>query len=130
MFLTLEFLFSVYLCQSRQHVYIVFIKYNLQKFWGGFLFPLSSHYILLMHYLLKQIFHEYELMKDLEVRTSVAFNFCFLSNTILSCLFFFTFIICRKQFPRKSRLKIFKKKTNVLSRNSASNTAITQYLPQ
>ena len=49
-------------------------------------------------------------MKDLEVRTSAVFNFCFLNNTILSCVFFFTFIICPKQFPKNSRFKIFKKR--------------------
>ena len=35
----------------------------------------------------------YELIKDLEIRTSIVFNLSFPNNTILSCFFFFSYII-------------------------------------
>ena len=35
----------------------------------------------------------YELIKALEIRTVIVFNLAFPSNTILSCFFFFFFII-------------------------------------
>ena len=34
----------------------------------------------------------YELIKTLEIRTSIIFNLSFPNNTILSCFFFFSFI--------------------------------------
>ena len=53
-----------------------------------FLFLLSSHYILLMHYLLI-----YELSKALEIRYSIVFNLSFPNNTIFLCFFYLFFII-------------------------------------
>ena len=53
-------------------------------------FLLSFPYILITHYLLKQICHE---IKTLEIKTSKLSNLVLPSNTILSCFFLPFFII-------------------------------------
>ena len=90
-FLILEFSFAVYFLQLTQHFSIVFIQYVTHNF----LFFLSSHYILLTRYLLwlNLSWLIYESIKALEIKNSIVFNLSFPNNTILSCSFFFTFLI-------------------------------------
>ena len=63
----------------------------------NFLSLLSHRHILLAHYLLKQIHHDYYLIRVsirvLEIKTSMLFNLDFADITILSCIFFFLLII-------------------------------------
>ena len=91
-FLALVFLFAVFFLQLTQYVSIVFIQYIREHF-QDFRFLLSSHCILLTHYLLKQIRHViYEPIKALEIKTSIVSTLGFASNTISLC-FFLIFLI-------------------------------------
>ena len=68
---------------TEAYVSIVFI-YSTEV--SEFLILLSFHYIILRHYLLKQI-------RQLEIKTSIVSNLDFPNNTISLCFFFFFLII-------------------------------------
>ena len=64
--------------------YCLYIIYSTEV--SEFLILLSFHYIILRHYLLKQIC-------QLEIKTSIVSNLDFPSDTISLCFFFFFLII-------------------------------------
>ena len=78
---------------------ITTLVYYMTQHSQDFLFLLSSHCILLTHYLLNYIIHHElhysswlicESIEALEIKTSVVFNIVFASNTILSCFYTFS----------------------------------------